>query len=109
MQNELTFGERIRELRELKKISLRQLAKEVGITAGYLSQLERNHTLAGLPAENNIKKIAAILEIDFIELMLLAGKLPAEVTDNVKKLFRPDATDEDFKDFKEYALNRKTK
>ena len=109
MQNEYTLGERIRELRELKKISLRQLAKEVGISAGYLSQLERNQTLVGLPSEDNIKKIANILETDFTELMILADKIPTEITDSVKKSLHQGGRLDDFLHLENYVLERRVK
>jgi XRE family transcriptional regulator of biofilm formation len=88
MENQKTFGERIRKLREQQNISLRELAKKVGITAGYLSQLERNITLAGLPSEENIIKMAKALNTDETELILLAGKLPSDMTDMLKENMR---------------------
>ena len=35
-----TFGQRIRELREQKDLSLRELAKKIGVSAAFLSDVE---------------------------------------------------------------------
>lgn len=85
MDNQITFGDKIKELREQQKLSLRELAKRIGVSAGYLSQLERNRMLVGLPSEDNIKKIARILYTDETELILLADKLPSEITNLLKE------------------------
>ena len=37
------FGKRVRELREEKDISLKQMAADLGISSAYLSALERGH------------------------------------------------------------------
>lgn len=41
---ERQVGEQIRELRRLKRLTLSQLAQLVGVSVGYLSQLERNRS-----------------------------------------------------------------
>ena len=85
---EKTFGENIRELREKIGISIRELAKKVGLSAGYLSQLERNLTIAGLPSEDNIRKLAGVLNTDETLLIYLADKLPSDMTDKLKEGLR---------------------
>ena len=68
---EITFaildgGNPIRVWREFKKIKLNELAKEVGISASYLSQIEngkRNPTI------DKLKSIATALRVD-LELLL---------------------------------------
>jgi transcriptional regulator with XRE-family HTH domain len=40
----LPIGEQIRELRRLKRLTLQQLADALGISIGYLSQIERDRT-----------------------------------------------------------------
>lgn len=37
-------GEQIRELRQIKRLTLQQLAEMVGVSVGYLSQIERNRS-----------------------------------------------------------------
>lgn len=41
---ERQIGEQIRELRLIKRLTLQQLAQDVGISVGYLSQIERNRS-----------------------------------------------------------------
>lgn len=41
---ERQIGEQIRELRQIKRLTLQQLAETVGISVGYLSQIERNRS-----------------------------------------------------------------
>lgn len=41
---EAAIGEQLRELRQLKKLTLKEVAEKAGISVGYLSQLERNHS-----------------------------------------------------------------
>jgi transcriptional regulator with XRE-family HTH domain len=38
------IGEQLRELRQVKNLTLREVAEKAGISVGYLSQLERNHS-----------------------------------------------------------------
>lgn len=85
MEQEKTFGERMKELRIREKLSLRDLANRVGLSAGYLSQLENNKlSISGFPSEENISKIASVLNADETELALLAGKLSSEISDLIK-------------------------
>lgn len=44
MDAETTIGPQIRELRKIKHLTLQQLAAEVGVSVGYLSQIERNQS-----------------------------------------------------------------
>lgn len=81
----MKFGEKLKELREKKNLSLRDLASKVGLSAGYLSQLENNKlNISGLPSEDNISKLALVLDADETELALLAGKLSSEITNGIK-------------------------
>jgi transcriptional regulator with XRE-family HTH domain len=41
---ERQIGEQIRELRVIKRLTLQQLAEMVGVSVGYLSQIERNRS-----------------------------------------------------------------
>ena len=78
-----TFGERIRRKRGEQKIGLRQAAGKVGISPTFLSRVETNVEKA-IPGEEVIRKLADILDDDFDELMALAGRISAEVSDYVK-------------------------
>ena len=61
------LGDKIRQLRKEKNLSLRSLAQEVGVTASFLSQVERE--LAD-PSLGTLRKIAEMLNVPVFELLL---------------------------------------
>lgn len=76
----MRFGERIRELRKAKRLSLRQLAELVDVSHTYLSKVENQKLDFGeYPSEALIYKLAAELEGDVRQLLLLAEKIPDDI------------------------------
>ncbi|MGG3887802.1 helix-turn-helix domain-containing protein [Metabacillus fastidiosus] len=69
----MDLGSCIREMREEKGLSGRELARRSNISQAYLSQLERGENKK--PSPEIIKKIAKGLDVDYNELMTLAGYL----------------------------------
>jgi len=69
------FGERIRELRTQRDdyISLRELARRVGIDFTYLSKIENGKVAP--PSDEVIEKLARELGADLEELLALAAKV----------------------------------
>ena len=57
---ERQIGEQIRELRRIKRLTLNQLAESVGVSVGYLSQIERNRSK--LPI-GTLRKICDVLGV----------------------------------------------
>jgi HTH-type transcriptional regulator, competence development regulator len=85
----MTFGERIRELRQGKNLTLRDLAADVNVTFTYLSKIENQKLSFGeFPSNEMILKLANALEADPDELLLLAEKIPDAIRKRV--LERPD-------------------
>jgi HTH-type transcriptional regulator, competence development regulator len=86
----MTFGERVRELRKAKNLTLRDLAAKVKVNFTYLSKIE-NHKLdfGDYPGEGLIRKLAKVLGADEDELLLLAEKIPDDIRKRVVQ--RPDA------------------
>src|SRR5271165_4577182 len=85
-----TFGQRVRELRTAKKLSLRALAPKVGVGFTYLSKVENGKLDFGdYPSEALIRKLAKALGADLDELFLLAEIVPDRIRKRV--LERPDA------------------
>ena len=72
-----TFGDRVRKRREEKKISLRGLARQIGISGAYLSKMERG--MDSPPGPETIKKIALALDLDVDVLFADAKKIDPEV------------------------------
>jgi HTH-type transcriptional regulator, competence development regulator len=72
------FGQRVRQLREARRIKLRDFAEQVGLSATYLSQAERGE--AWPPAEEKVLAIARALDQDPDELLALAGRVASDLT-----------------------------
>ena len=85
----MIFGERIREIRLDKDLTLRELAKKVCVTFTYLSKIEnQNLSFGEYPSDDLIVKLALVLDADPDELLLLAEKIPEAIRTRV--LERPD-------------------
>ncbi len=76
----------LKTIRELKKLSLRQVEKTAGITNAYLSQLERG--IAKNPSPNILYELAKVYDVPYESLMEAAGYL--KKADNTKSQ-RPTA------------------
>jgi transcriptional regulator with XRE-family HTH domain len=86
----MLFGERLQELRKAKGYTLRDLAARVGVGFTYISKAENGKlAFADYPGEALILRLAAALEADADELLLLAQKIPPQIKERV--LQRPDA------------------
>ena len=77
------FGKFIRNVRESKGIMLRAMAKELGVSANYLSLVERGERLR--PTEDKVRKIAAIIGHDTDELLALAGRIASDLVDTIRE------------------------
>jgi transcriptional regulator with XRE-family HTH domain len=75
---EATFGFTLRELRQKKGMTLRALAEAAGVDFTYLSKME-NDKVGYLPGAETIRDLAQALEVDAMELLQLANKLPPEL------------------------------
>ncbi len=71
----MTLGEYIKELRRQRHLTQRQLAEKVGVDFSYLSKIENNR-LEHTPSIKTLQDLARILEVDELELMELANKVP---------------------------------
>jgi transcriptional regulator with XRE-family HTH domain len=70
------LGIKIRELRKKRGLTQKRLAEAINIDFTYLSKIE-NNTLPYSPSTETLKKLSKILDVDELELLSLAGKLPA--------------------------------
>jgi transcriptional regulator with XRE-family HTH domain len=77
------FGARVRRLREAREIGLRPFARMIGVSATYLSKIERDELPP--PAEERVKEIARLLDQDPDELLALAGKVASDVSAIIKE------------------------
>lgn len=76
MANE--FGARLRDLRQRKGMTLRGLADVAGVDFTYLSKIETGRP-GYFPGAGTIRELAEALDVDAIELLKLANKLPPEL------------------------------
>ena len=72
-----TFGADLRRWRELAGIGLRQLAIKTGMSATYLSKIERGELAP--PSEKKLLRLARKLGRSNDDLLNAAGRLPADV------------------------------
>ncbi len=74
------LGARINELRGT--LTLRELAQDLHIDFTYLSKIENG---SDVPGEDTLRNIAARFEVDPDELLALAGRVPAELTQRARE------------------------
>lgn len=70
-----TLGQKIRELREQKDYSLRELAKRIGVTAAFLSDIELGRRY---PSDEVFESLAQELDISAQELRKFDTRPPVE-------------------------------
>lgn len=77
------FGAFIRRVREAKEIGLREMAKKIEVSPTYLSKVERDEFAP--PAEDRVKAIAAILDLDADDLLARAGRVSSDISRIIKR------------------------
>ena len=78
----MTLGEKIKELRDDERISIRELGRRCGVSAMHISNLEKGKVNA---SPELLVKIASSLEADADKLMHLADRVDPEVADVIQK------------------------
>lgn len=69
-----SFGKQLRELRESRGLSLRQIGYVAGVSSSYLSQVETGER--SVPTPKVLKKLAPVLGVTYDRLMAMAGYTP---------------------------------
>lgn len=64
-ETRFALGRRIKELRQRRRLSARGLAEQIGVTSGFISQIEAG---LGAPSVPNLVKIAGALQVTVGEL-----------------------------------------
>ena len=72
MSDTRTFGDLIREARVARDLSLRELARQLNIAPSYLSDIENGRRI---PSEEVTRALCQVLELNFDELMAVAGRV----------------------------------
>ena len=78
----MIIGERLRELREQKKFSQREVEQRSGLLRAYLSRVENGHTI---PSIDTLEKWAKALEVPMYQLFYEGAKPPEPSTMRVWK------------------------
>jgi len=68
-----SLGSSLREIRELRKLSLNELARRAEISPAYLQKLERGEVKG--PSPHILQSLATQLKVPYSSLMKLAGYL----------------------------------
>jgi len=82
------IGEKIRELRKNRNISLSELAERVGVSDSYISQLERNIVD---PSISVLKKISQVLDVAIASFFDEKYEEPA-IIQRDERIAHPDST-----------------
>ncbi|MCK1994443.1 helix-turn-helix domain-containing protein [Peribacillus muralis] len=104
------IGERVKKLREEKKMSMTELADKAGVAKSYLSSLERN--LQTNPSIQFLEKISVVLNIPVDALLYDAPN--KETLDNdwmriVEEAMNSGVSKQQFREFIEFNKWRKDK
>ncbi|MFJ7470602.1 helix-turn-helix domain-containing protein [Peribacillus frigoritolerans] len=104
------IGERVKKLREEKKMSMTELADKAGVAKSYLSSLERN--LQTNPSIQFLEKISSVLNIPVDALLYDAPN--KETLDNdwmkiVEEAMNSGVSKKQFREFIEFNKWRKDK
>lgn len=85
----MRFGDRLRELREARPFTQRELAERLGVSVSYISKIENERLHFGdYPSEKFIHKLAAELKADEDELLLLTNRVPPSIRQPIRE--QPD-------------------
>jgi transcriptional regulator with XRE-family HTH domain len=75
----MIIGDRLRELREEKKLSQGDVEKRTGLLRCYISRVENGHTV---PAVETLEKLARAFEVPLYQLFY-EGEEPLNLADRV--------------------------
>jgi len=84
----MIIGERLREIREEKKLSQGDIEKRTGLLRCYVSRVENGHTV---PAIETLEKLARALEIPLYQLFY-DGEEPPKLPNLLKRKSYDDTT-----------------
>ena len=80
-ENAVIIGDRLRELREEKKLSQGDIEKKTGLLRCYVSRVENGHTV---PAVETLEKFARALEVPMYQLFY-EGEEPPKLPNLLKR------------------------
>lgn len=72
------LGQRIRDARQQQGLGLRDFAKAIGKSPGFVTQLECDEGVPSV-AEDTLRSVASVLRLEADELLVLARRTPSDV------------------------------
>lgn len=105
------IGERVKKLRQEKRMSLSELAEQAGVAKSYLSSLERN--LQTNPSIQFLEKIAGVLKVPVDQLIheqVDTENIDSDWVNLVKEAMDSGISKDEFREFLEFnkwKLNNK--
>ncbi|GGH74117.1 HTH-type transcriptional regulator SinR [Compostibacillus humi] len=105
------IGEKIKKLRQEKKMSISELAEKAGVAKSYLSSIERN--LQSNPSIQFIEKISGVLGVSPNDLITDKESADAEELDSewlqiVREAMESGVSKEQFREYLEFNKWRKS-
>jgi XRE family transcriptional regulator, master regulator for biofilm formation len=97
------IGERVKQLRKEKRMSMSELAEQAGVAKSYLSSLERN--LQTNPSIQFLEKLAAVLGVSidyFIHDVIDRDELDHDWMNLVKDAMESGVSKDQFREFLEF-------
>lgn len=86
----MSFGERVRNIRESRHWTQRELAQRLDVSMSYISKVENERLHFGdYPSAKFIHRLAHELNADEYELLILANKVPEKLLKRIRQ--RPEA------------------
>ena len=82
----MIIGDRLRDIREAKKLSQGDIEERSGLRRAYISRVEHGHTV---PSVETLEKFARALEVPLYELFY-EGEKPHNLPDVPKRLTRDE-------------------
>ena len=75
----MQFGQRVREIRESRGFTQREMADLLHVSVSYISKVENERLHFGdYPSEKFVYELAIALETDENELLLLSDRVPTQ-------------------------------
>src|SRR5438309_7173661 len=84
----MIIGDRLREMREAKKLSQGDIEKRTGLLRCYISRVENGHTV---PAIETLEKLARAFEVPLYQIFY-DGEEPPKVPSLLKRKFSDEIT-----------------
>ncbi|MBR3117958.1 helix-turn-helix domain-containing protein [Oceanobacillus profundus] len=99
------IGEKIKQLRKEKRMTISELAEKAGVAKSYLSSIERN--LQSNPSIQFIEKISQVLGVSVNDLIndsnsIVETELDSEWMKIVKEAMESGVSKEQFKEYLEF-------